>query len=205
MNEITEINLFTVGDSAQLSTWSNLPYFISKTLLEKGIKLNRIDLSPNRFLNKLSSIFYEPFIKKYNKRTTYTYYRSKLHFLDARRRIKKAVNRYKNSDADIFLTFSFSSTGLTKKPIIQFCDWTYEYYIRNLENREPDKYELKSIGREDNQISGSSMLFLFFGSILNYMLKHYHNKNTYFFGQAINKMTEPDTARVMDKKKKSKI
>src|SRR5215831_14407914 len=50
---IREITVFTNGDSGQISTWSNVPYFFIETLKTKGIKVNRVDLNPDRLLGKL--------------------------------------------------------------------------------------------------------------------------------------------------------
>jgi glycosyltransferase involved in cell wall biosynthesis len=203
MKKIREVTLFTNGDSTRLRTWSNFPYFFSKTLESKGIKVNRVNISPNRTLNLLSKLFYEPVLKKIYSNTSYTYFRSKINFLLTRRRIKNAVIKYSSSDADIFLTFSFSSTGFTNKPIIQLCDWTYDYHIKNLDDRKPDKPEQKSIRREDSQIEGSDILFLIFSSIHEHMITRY-KKSTHFFGQSINNMKEPEVSRLMKRKKVSK-
>ncbi|HEY8781723.1 hypothetical protein [Flavobacterium sp. UBA6046] len=113
--KLNEVTVFTNGDSSKLSTWSNVPFFLTNTLISKGIKVNRIDIGASPFLEK---IFYKTFYKVFkilNKGTAYDYFHSYIHFHDARNRIKSAVRQYPNSDADIFLTFSFSSTGLQKK------------------------------------------------------------------------------------------
>src|SRR5262249_28365621 len=123
MDTIKEVTVFTNGDSSNINTWSNVPFFFTETLISKGIKVNRVDLTPSPILNRIYSTTWERIIRIIYKATTYTYFRSLIHFLDARLRIKKAIKTYNNSEINIFLTFSFSSTGLTTKPAIQFCDW----------------------------------------------------------------------------------
>jgi hypothetical protein len=91
------------------------------------------------------------------------------HFTNVRYRIKKAINQYPNSDANIFLTFSFSSAGLTMKPSIQFCDWTYDHYFKFLLDRKPGFLEKQCIKREDSQIEGSDLVFPLFPSVAEYM------------------------------------
>lgn len=51
--QIKEINVFTNGDALKLSTWSNFPYFFTETLEEKGIKVNRINIQPNKIFKTI--------------------------------------------------------------------------------------------------------------------------------------------------------
>ena len=125
MSHIKEVNVFTNGDSKNIATWSNIPYFLCETLLSEGIKVNRIDLSPNKILHKYFNKTILRLIILLNKNSTYEYFRSIYHFIDIKLRIKREVNKYPNSEINIFLTFTFSSFGLKQKPAIQICDWTY--------------------------------------------------------------------------------
>lgn len=188
MNKLQEVNVFTNGDSSQISTWSNVPFFLTETLLAKGIKVNRIDISPTL---KLQSIFYKIFyriLSNINKKTSYTYLRSLIHFKDTRNKIAAAIKRYPNADADIFVTFSFSSGGLNNKPVVQFCDWTYSYDLEHFLNRTPDFFERQAIKREDSQIINSDLIFALFPSITEYMKSRYPNKNVFYLGNVINSL-----------------
>jgi glycosyltransferase involved in cell wall biosynthesis len=188
MSKIKEVNVFTNGDSSQISTWSNVPFFLTETLLSKGIKVNRIDISPSR---RLENIFYKVFyrvLSNINKKTSYTYLRSLIHFKDTRNKIAAAVKKYPNSDADIFVTFSFSSGGLTNKPIIQFCDWTYSYDLEHFSNRTPDFFEKQAVKREDSQIISSDLIFALFPSITEYMKARYPSKEIFYLGNVINSL-----------------
>ena len=125
MEQIKEVTVFTWGDSSRLETWSNVPFFFTETLLAKGIRVNRVNLESSKILplHRLAKLI--------NKDSSYTYFYSLINFLSTRQKIKKAVNRFKHSQADIFLTFSFSSCGMSEKPVVLFGDWTYDYLIRN--------------------------------------------------------------------------
>src|SRR5262245_19034573 len=182
MDTIKEVTVYTNGDSSNLSTWSNVPFFFTEALIAKGIKVNRVDLSPSPILATVYSKIWQRIIRRIHKNTTYTYFRSLVHFLDARLRIKRAIQTYSSSDINIFLTFSFSSTGLSQKPAIQFCDWTYDHYINYRENRKPDIFEKRCIKREDSQIEGSNMIFSLFPGVTEYMKHHYKNKNIFYLG-----------------------
>jgi glycosyltransferase involved in cell wall biosynthesis len=190
MKKLNEVTVFTNGDSSKLSTWSNVPFFLTNTFISKGIKVNRIDISGSPFLQK---IYYKTFYKVFkmlNKGTAYDYYHSNIHFYNARNRIKSAVKQYPNSDADIFLTFTFSSAGLQKKTIVQLCDWTYDHYFKYFLGREPDIVERQSIKREDSQIEGSDLVFSLFPNVADYMKQRYKNENINYIGNVINSLYE---------------
>lgn len=42
---IKEVIFFAYGDSADISTWSNVPYLFSNALERKGVRVNRVDLT----------------------------------------------------------------------------------------------------------------------------------------------------------------
>ena len=195
-----EVNVFTNGDSSRLSTWSNVPYFFTQSLLSNGIKVNRIDLSPSR---QLQELFYRDFSQSIDKYSTFDYFRSQTHFDDVRRRIKAAVDQFPHSEANIFLTFSFSSAGLSGKPSIQFCDWTYDHYLKYMVGRKPDALEQGCIKREDSQIEGSDLVVSLFPSVTDYMKKRYKNENICYLGNVINSVCDVPGDQDLERKEKS--
>ena len=40
------VNLFTYGDSLDINTWSNIPYYFRRALLAHGMRVNPIDITP---------------------------------------------------------------------------------------------------------------------------------------------------------------
>src|SRR5664280_1046497 len=82
MGKINEITVFASGNSKDIRTWSNVPYFFTETLLTKGIKVNRVDLSPSSFLKGIFNLTIKLVINRINKDTTYNYFRSFTHFND---------------------------------------------------------------------------------------------------------------------------
>jgi len=79
MKKIKEVSVFTNGDSCKLSTWSNVPYFFTQALTAKGIKVNRIDLSPDPSLEKRWNKFMGRVMRRIFKGTSYCYFRSFTH------------------------------------------------------------------------------------------------------------------------------
>lgn len=203
MKKIKEVSVFTNGDSCKLSTWSNVPYFFTQALTAKGIKVNRIDLSPDPSLEKRWNKFMGRVMRRIFKGTSYCYFRSFTHFKNIRSRLKKALDSYPEADANIFLTFSFSSTGLTQKPTILFCDWTYEHYFNYHANRKPDFLEKQCIKRENTQVEVADLVLPLFPSIAEHMQKHYRNKNIKYLGNVINSVYDVSETDIIKEKENS--
>lgn len=202
--EIKEITVFTDGDSSQLSTWSNVPYFFTETLIEKGIKVNRENIAISPQLCRIYNKLIDPFVKLIRKDTSYDYFRSRMHYSNVRKRVKKAIEKHRNSDAFIFLTLSFSSVGLTDKPTILFGDWTYDYYIRHFLNREPDLFERMCIKRDKYQIEKADHVFSLFPGNAEFMKKNYANPGIEYLGNVVNSLFSGSKIEILEKKKNSK-
>jgi glycosyltransferase involved in cell wall biosynthesis len=200
MNQIKEITVFTTGDSGKLSTWSNVLYFFTETLISKGIAVNRVDLSPSLIISKLYSVLFFSLLKLFFKKTTYTYFRTLTHYLDVRHRIKKAVKKFPNADLNVFMTFSFSAVGFSDKPSVQICDWTYDHYFNYFENRKPDFLERASIKRENKMIEGSDFVFPLFPGVADYMKTQYKHKNIFYVGHVINSAYEGSEIEAVEAK-----
>ncbi len=187
MKTLREVTVFTNGDSSKLSTWSNVPYLFTETLIAKGIKVNRVDLNPDPSLKSFWDKTMGRVARRIiNKKTNFEYFRSRLHFMNVRSLIKKAIQAYPQTDAFIFLTFSFSASRLTKKPVVLFGDWTYDYYLDYYENRKPDLLEQQSIDREKSVIESADLVLPLFPGIAAHMKKTYSNKNIQYLGNVIN-------------------
>lgn len=197
-----EVTVFSNGDSTKMETFSNIAYFLTETLLSKGIKVNRVDIGCSRVFQTL---FYPIYfvLMKINKNSTYDYFRSYIHFAHVKYRIKKALKQYPNSEVNIFITFSFSSMGLTTKPSILVCDFTYDHYFEYFLDRKPDFFERQSIKREDRQIEGSDLVFPLFPSVADYMRIHYKNANIHYLGYVINSLYNVLEIEMINHKKNS--
>jgi len=199
MGPLNEVTVYANGDSSKLSTWSNIPYFFTETLIAKGIKVNRVDLSPAPIPDFISRILRRLF-RAFLKDALPSYFRSYPHFLDARRRIRRAIDAHPDSQAEIFLTFSFSAAGLTRKPVIQFCDWTYSSYLETFEERAPSIFETGCIRREDSQIESSDLIIPLFPGSAKSMLRCYKNREIYYLGNVVNTFYDAPQARIVEEK-----
>jgi hypothetical protein len=205
---IKEITVFTNGDSEEISTWSNVPYFFTKTLMKKGVKINRVNIYADEFKPSLSKTIVDKYLSKilnriYKRNNTYSHFRSPFHFNKTRNLIKKSVEKYPNSDVFLFLTFSFSAVGFTEKKVVQFGDWTYDYYLKYFANRKPNWFEKQSVNRENTMINGSDLSIALFPAVAEYMKPKYSTPIKYL-GNVINAIYEPNKIELLELKKKSK-
>ncbi len=203
IKKLREITVFTVGDSAKPNTWSNVPYFFTETLLEKQIKVNRVDIQPNPEFERIWNKTFGRVARRVCKGTSYTYERSAVNHWDICRRIKRALRMYPDSDANLFLTFSFSSARYTSKPTILFCDWTYDYFFRYFAHRGPDIIEKWCIEREDSGIRSASLILPLFPVVGEYMKERYQHPNIRYQGNVVNSIFRVSQEEVVALKRES--
>lgn len=181
-----EIIVFTAGDSSKIKTWSNVPYFFTTTLEEKGFKVHRINIESGIFMfvgkaiNKILKTC--GIIERYG---IIGFDRLKIYQLCVNKKMKKAVKKYPKSKLLITMNFSNSGSSVSKIPSLLFCDWTIEYYIKNRLNREPKGLELRAINRQDEEIEKSNYVVSLFPDVTEYMNKYYSNQ-IYYLGNVIN-------------------
>ncbi|MES2515824.1 MAG: glycosyltransferase [Bacteroidota bacterium] len=186
MKPIKEITVFSIGDSNQLKTWSNVPYFFTKSLEEKQIKINRVNIEENAFLNIIHKYTVFAFLKLINKNSNHTYFRSGLNYFLTNRKIEAAVKQYPDSDTLLFLTYSFSSKKQPGKKVILFSDWSYLYYLTNFLKRAPQWFEEKALLREKKHIEQADIVLSLFPKSLEFNKTQYNSKHLYYLGNVIN-------------------
>ncbi len=186
MKLIKEITVFSIGDSKELKTWSNVPYFFTKNLEEKQLKVNRINIEENTFLNTLYKYSLFVFYKLLNKNSNHTYFRSRLNYFLTNRKIKAAIKKHNNAEALLFLTYSFSAPKQKDKKVVLFSDWSYLYYINNFLKREPAWFEQNTLNKEKQHIHDADIVLSLFPKSLEFNLQHYNNKHLFYLGNVIN-------------------
>jgi glycosyltransferase involved in cell wall biosynthesis len=195
VKQITEVTVYTNGPAGEYKTWSNVPYFFTEALRRRGIKVNSVNINPYPFIEWIYNRTIRLVWKFIHRRTTYAYFRSGLRHWITNILVQKAITQYPNSQADIFLTFSFSTEKRSSRPVILLSDWPFRYAIEYFQNRPPDLLEAGSIKREDTHIEKADLVISLFRSAADIMKQKYQNENIYCIGQAINipSMYENDT------------
>ena len=197
-----EITIFSYGDSNKLSTWSNVPYLFTKTLENKGLVVNRVNILPNRYINLLFNYSISPLLRLIDRKSSFDYSRSFLYIREAKFKIEKAVNRYPNSDAFVFLNFDFSVSEFTSKPSFQFGDWTYEHYLNYFVSKSPNFFEKEFLKHQQTEINNSNIVSLLFPGMQSHMEEIYKSKISYI-GNVINSVCDASQSEALNLKSSS--
>lgn len=204
---IRELNVYAHGDSSEISTWSNVPYLFTETLIKKGIKVNRIDINPRPLPEKFFNRYVWRVIRKLTgKDDFYGYIRTGMNHAEVKKRIAKAVKQYPNADAEIFISFSHSASHCSKKPSILFGDWTIAYHFDYFLEKKPGSLERASIRRQDEEIESAGLIISLFPGITRYLKNYYRNPNIQYIGNVVNRIwDEPSTDLPLSKKQSRNI
>lgn len=166
------IAVFTCGDSNDISTWSNVPYLFTKTLEEHGYQIIRVDISPNKFLNRIfntpSFIIFKRLLKF---KACPEFHRTWLHRYITYRKIKNVTKHHPEIQFNLFLSYAFYNK-YSKKPNILWCDWTDRITIERL-GRTPNVYERKSIHHEDSVMKNANKVYTMFPKCKEHMEELY--------------------------------
>ena len=180
-----KIFLCTTVTSKLQKSWSNIPFFLEKGLLDAGYNVKNIVLVQcwpiSFFYNNFLRIIY----RTLKFQTTYFYSRTKFNFI-----WMKLFGLYLfliSTPNDIILQQGFSyPVGSKKNKLILFGDWPYSYYFAKFSDRMPSKLEKESIKREDTVIESSHAIVTLFPDVYDYMRSRYQNKNIFYFGNVVN-------------------
>ena len=184
-----KILFFTCGDSNDISTWSNVPYLFAKTLEEKGYKLHRVDISPNKILNRIfNTISYLIFKKFLKRKACPEFHRTWIHRFITYGRIKKATKKHNDISFNLFLSFAFYNK-YSNKPNVLWCDWTDRIVIERL-GREPRTYEKASLSHEDNVMRNADRVYTMFPVCKEHMEELYGREIIYLKRNVINTVYE---------------
>lgn len=171
---LKEIILFCYGDSSKTRTWSNVPYLMSKNFEEQGVKVDRINISPNRYI---IGILGNIFIKNVLKRKAYTFMRTPLFEYLTNRKIKKAVKKYPNADFGVFLCGDFICPENTI-PSLAFLDWTFEMLIHDRFNlTHIHDYHKRYIKQQENVFVNATIVLPMFEETYYNLKEKYPSAN----------------------------
>ena len=204
MTAIKEITVFSIGDANELSTWSNVPYFFTKNLEFKNIKVNRVNIKENSVINILYKYTIYVFLKLLNKNSNHTYFRSGLNYFLTNCKIKKAIKEFNQSEILIFLTYSFCANKYHNKKVVLLGDWCYLYYISTFLKREPMWFEKKALAREKKHINYADNVINLFPKSQEFNVKHFNSKKQFYLGHIINGNYELNHEEIISKKLNSR-
>jgi glycosyltransferase involved in cell wall biosynthesis len=203
VNNVKEITVFTVGDANQIRTWSNVPYFFTKSLEEKGVKINRVNIEENKLFSLLYKYSVYAILKIIYPNSNHNYFRSGLNYFLTNRKIKRATKTYSTSDLFLSLTYSFHIYPGVKTAL--FSDWSYSYYIENFLKRKPYWFEKKALQRETKHINEADLVLSLFPRSFEFLKRNSQNKNIFYLGNVINANHKVDKEKLFASKIKSNV
>lgn len=202
-----EIIFYTMGDSLNVSTWSNVPYLFSTHLEKKNIIVRRINLKPNKYLsgfwNKIITRIINPFYPGH----VYTFDRTLLFQYLVDLKIKQSIKKYPKADYCIFTCFNFYNK-YNKIPSLLFSDWTYDILIRDRLKRELYWFEKRHSKQEETAINSAKIVVSLFPVCADLMKQQYPQANiNYLGGNVINSLynKELNENTILESKSKSNI
>ncbi len=179
------VTVYSCGDSTKLSTWSNVPYLFCQSLENKGIKINRVNIEPNKKLSKIFNyISFLIFRRIFQFRSCPEYHRTLLHRFIIQHKLRKAAIRYKDSDMNLFLSYAFINR-YSNIPNILWCDWTDRVVIER-QGRGICWYEKKSLAHEDKTIRDADVVYTMFPVCKEHMEQLYGREFRYLDRNVIN-------------------
>ena len=174
--------VFSIGDSRKPSTWSNVPYFFTRTLEQRGYGVRHVNIAPSRFLQLLFDLPWKAYCRLTGKQTRFTYLRSRYNRRITNAKIRRALRRYPQGHC-VFMTFSFG-TG-SSRPYTLFCDQTFARHIAYFDERTPDKLELPTILEERKNLKEASLIIALFPEVAEELEKQ-HGSKVKYYGNVVN-------------------
>jgi len=202
MPALKEITVFTNGSPEKLSTFSNVPFFFIKTLREKGIRVNTVNIEPIAQWGKLWNRYMLRLIRILIPGSTYSYDRTRINEWSMDMKIAKAVGNYPNAQANVFLTFIANGKKQSSLPSILVSDWSYEYVLRNFWDQEPDFLQKRAILRQNAILEGADHIFCLFPGSMREMRDQYKRPQIHYLGNFLNCFESPPRD-ILEKKKDS--
>jgi hypothetical protein len=166
-----KINLFCWGDSNDINTWSNVPYFFARALIAQKVDVRRLNLIPQggliyralNFLNgkrnRVASLF--------GLRPRPIFRVPAFHRL-VNFHLAKASRKFQDADLNLFLSFSFSSHRYSNVPVALYCDRTYEHHLEEQDIR-PGYVDRCLIRREKRNLQDARYVFTFNRACLEFI------------------------------------
>lgn len=204
MAEIKKIIVFSTSDSRKLSSWSNVPYLFTETLMMHGLDVTRVHVKEIAIFAVLYRVIKKILTLLFGFHTSFEYSRSLIHFYYSKWFMERVLNK-NDFDAVLILSFSYAPAVRFKKPVILFGDWSYEYYLKYFLNRSPDRLEINSVNRENAVLEQADFIFVLFPVACTYLLEKHNNKNIHYLGNVINAIEEPGQENLILKKASNSI
>jgi hypothetical protein len=190
--------VFSIGDSREPSTWSNVPYFFTRTLEDLGHTVYRVNIGPPRYVQLIYDRAWRTYCRLAGRSSRFSYLRTGRNRRAMHARIARALARYPGMHC-VFMTYSFG-TDDRDRPYTLFCDQTFAQHIAYFEERAPDLLERPTVLAERKIMEEASLVISLFPDVAR-ELERQHGTKVKYYGNAVNIDTPLlDTAALLDRK-----
>jgi len=173
---LTEITLFTRGDASKVSTWSGLPHGCAQALETLGITVHSVDTNPGRRTRRLLRIVHR--LSRHLRRDD-EWLRQIIVSRAERHIVAQACRSYPGSQCNLFLTFSFSSRGLSDLPTVHYCDQCFAELLEGSGRTSLTRGEKLRIAEEVAALKGAGLLVSTSTHCIEFLRRHYGLRNVF--------------------------
>jgi glycosyltransferase involved in cell wall biosynthesis len=145
--------------------------------------VRRVNIAPPPSLERFYYRFIHPLLRLVSSQTSFSLFRSRYHFERVKKLVACAERKYPTAEWNVFTTFSFAFRSDPARGVALVSDWSYEYYIRYFEQREPDPLERGSVAREQRQIAEGDVVVALFPKAATLVGA---NRRVYYLGNVVN-------------------
>ena len=178
---IRTVNVFTAGDSRDLSVWSNIPWLLCRTLEKRGCRVNRIAYPRDEGWLR-GGLLAADWIWRRLRRDEKGRLYAKLYYALVDRTVRRASMKY---PADLDITPFNCGNAYSPQPTVLLGDWTQEYLYRTRLGRQPAGYQKYYAARQDEVIERSDCVVSLFARCAADMRGRYRNPHIYHLGRNV--------------------
>lgn len=172
-----ELILVCNGDANDINTWSNVPFFIQNELKKQGYKIHYINTGARTkigaFVHKSISKILRQILNEGNK---YDIRYFNIYKYIKEQEIKKCLEKNPNVERIVYLCEVPSKLPTNKIPCNILIDFTIEYAIKVLEEREPTKREKLFIQKQDHALMEFQSVFVLFQDACDHYKTYYNTE-----------------------------
>jgi len=173
---LTEITLFTRGDATKVSTWSGLPHGCAEAIEALGVTVHRVDTTPGRRTRRLLKFVHR---LSHHLRRDDEWLRQLITSRAERHIVAQACRSYPGSQCNLFLTFSFSSRGLSDLPAVHYCDQCFAELLEGCGRTTLTRGERMRMAEEVAALKGAALLLSTNTHCIEFLRRHYGLRNVF--------------------------
>lgn len=186
---IKKILFFSLGDSRSATTWSNIPYLLSKTLEARGIEVVRVNLLNARLdwlYNHTIRLFLRLTLLPFGVQPMYYPY-TRWEKILGERILRRAVRENPDASCCLFINYFFYNK-FNNIPSILLSDWTQKLY-RQRQGEKSTFLQLRCDRQEEEAVKNAEHVVTIFRTCLEEMKSLYPGANIeYLGGNVINNL-----------------